>query len=69
MRVYYERLPHLPWVPHLHVHYISYLIYIGLSFSGQAIKITFLGPDPERPIRANQGLKFCSSFCIYLPLH
>ena len=28
-----------------------------------------LGPVPERPISANPGLKFCSTFCIYLPMH
>ena len=26
-------------------------------------------PVPERPISANPGLKFCSTFCIYLPMH
>ena len=26
------------------------------------------GPVPERPISANPGLKFCSTFCIYLPM-
>ena len=28
-----------------------------------------MGPVPERPISANPGLKFCSTFCIYLPMH
>jgi len=30
-----------------------------------------LGPVPEheRPINANPGLQFCSTFCIYLPMH
>ena len=28
-----------------------------------------LGPVPERPISANPGLKFCSTFCIYLLMH
>ena len=27
------------------------------------------GPVPERPISANRRLKFCFSFCIYLPMH
>ena len=26
-------------------------------------------PVPERPISANPGIKFCSTFCIYLPVH
>ena len=26
-------------------------------------------PVPERSIRANPGLKFCSTFCIYLPTY
>ena len=28
-----------------------------------------IGPVPERPISTNPGLQFCSTFCIYLPLH
>ena len=28
-----------------------------------------LGPVPERPISANPGLKFCSAFVFYLPMH
>ena len=28
-----------------------------------------LSSVPERPIRANVGLRFCSTFCIYLPMH
>ena len=28
-----------------------------------------LGPVPERPIGANPGLKFFSTFCIYLHMH
>ena len=28
-----------------------------------------LGPVPERPISANPGLKFCSTFYIYFPMH
>ena len=27
------------------------------------------GLVPERPISANPGLKFCSTFCNYLPMH
>ena len=27
------------------------------------------GLVPERPISANPGLKFCSTFCIYLPMN
>ena len=27
------------------------------------------GPVSERPISANLGLKFCSTFCIYIPMH
>ena len=26
-------------------------------------------PVPERPISANLGIKFCSTFCIYLPTY
>ena len=26
-------------------------------------------PVPERPISCNAGFKFCSIFCIYLPMH
>ena len=33
------------------------------------INFILLGPDPERPIGANPGLRFCSTFCIYLPMH
>ena len=32
-------------------------------------KIEALGQVPERPINPNPGLKFCSTFCIYLPMH
>ena len=32
-------------------------------------KTSYQGPVPERPISANRGLKFCSTFCIYLPIH
>ena len=31
--------------------------------------ISQLGPVPERPISANPGLKFCSVFASYLPMH
>ena len=27
------------------------------------------GPVPERLFTANPGLKFCSTLCIYLPMH
>ena len=33
-------------------------------FSLRSVKIQ--GPVPERPISANPGLRFCSTFCIYL---
>ena len=32
-------------------------------------RISIQGPVPERPISANPGLIFCSTFCIYLPMH
>ena len=32
-------------------------------------KTSYQGPVPERPISANRGLKFCSTFFIYLPIH
>ena len=33
-------------------------------------KTSHQGPAvPETPISANPGLQFCSTFCIYLPLH
>ena len=35
---------------------------LGLNFIAQ-------GPVPERPISANPGLRFCSPFWIYLPMH
>ena len=28
-----------------------------------------LGPVPERPISVNPGLKFCSVFVFYIPMH
>ena len=35
--------------------------------------VSLLSPSsllvPERPISANPGLKFCSTFCIYLSMH
>ena len=33
------------------------------------MKIKVQGPVPERSISANPGLKFCSSFVIYLPTY
>ena len=33
------------------------------------VKIRVLGPVPERLISANPGLKFCSTFYVYLPIH
>ena len=35
---------------------------LGLNFIAQ-------GPVPERPISANPGLRLCSPFWIYLPMH
>ena len=32
-------------------------------------QFSLLVPVPERPISVNPGLKFCSTFCIYLPVH
>ena len=33
------------------------------------VKIRVLCPVPERLISANPGLKFCSTFYVYLPIH
>ena len=38
-------------------------------FASFHIIINKLAPVLKRPIGASPGLKFCSTFCIYLPIH
>ena len=45
------------------------LILVSRASTTLIKKIEALGPVPERPINPNPGLKFCSTFCIYLPMH
>ena len=33
------------------------------------VKYDIQGPVPERPISVNLGLKFCSVFVFYIPMH
>ena len=37
--------------------------------SSQVRSKTVMGPVPERPFSTYPGLKFCSTFCICLPMH
>ena len=43
---------------------IFYMV-ILVTLSNKNIDVQ--GLVPERPISANPGLKFCSTFCIYVP--
>ena len=45
------------------------LILVSRASTTLIKKIEALGQVPERPINPNPGLKFCSTFCIYLPMH
>ena len=60
-----EYAPGLGMVLYLHVNASFYPpIHCGTkSF------FILLGPVPERPISVNPGLKFCSVFVFYIPMH
>ena len=47
----------------------SHKIWYLHLFNGKCNFGVVLGPVPERPISANPGLKFCCTFCIYLPTY